>query len=230
MDRSLLIVAVTLLGAGCTPVPTWHLGETAETLHARDVALSFSGGGGGNVDTPRCCGALGTKLRVGVGARQEISLAGNFGFSVNDPADLAVSAAVGYKVAPKSIIALLLDMGGSWTGNSRNTASRPALGSGFGFVLSSPHLGHAPVRLFVGGRFAWAVPIAGGLYGGFGPTENLVAPFGFTVEPGNVRLVFEGGFGGVFAQREQAPNDIRTDTGYYGYAAFTVTPIFRSRR
>jgi len=223
MKRARLLVVVVSLTA-CTPVPVWHLGETAETLHARDVALTFAGGGGGNAsETPRCCGALGTKLRVGVGARQ-------FGFSVNDPADLAVSAAVGYKVAPASIFALLLDMGGSWTGSSRGTASRPAIGSGFGFVLSSPHLGHAPVRLFLGGRFAWAVPISDGLYGGLGPTENLVAPFGFTVEPGNARLVFEGGVGGVFAQRENAPNDVRTDTGYYGYAALTISALFRSRR
>jgi hypothetical protein len=45
-----------------------------------------------------------------------------------------------------------------------------------------------------------------------------------------VRLVFEGGFGGVFAQREIGPNDVRTDSGYYGYAAMTVTAVFRSQR
>jgi hypothetical protein len=195
------------------------------------VAVSTAGGGGeGQNPNGKCCAAFGAKVRIGTGWRQEVGLSLDTGFATNGAVGLAGS--ISYKVAPRDFIAVLIDVGGanqwSQTSSTGSWSTYQAIGSTFNLILTTPTLGRSPVRIFGAARFAWALPLSLDPYNG-APTQTLGLPFGFTVEPTrSVRLVFEGGVSGAFAETRTGGN-INTSSGVFGWAAFTFTYIFRRR-
>src|SRR5258708_6596853 len=65
-----VLTIATLSTVGCTPPIPFFVAETADVLRRGDVSVTVAGGAGGTAAP--CCGGGGVRMRVGVGARQEV--------------------------------------------------------------------------------------------------------------------------------------------------------------
>lgn len=198
--RFLAAWPVVLLG-GCAPLgaaPPFHLMETAEVLQAGQVGITAAGGGG-YMGLDGSGGGGGLRVRVGVGARQEVgleaaALAVDTGKAdAKQPAWIGTSAAYGAKFSWKGApLGWLAAVGGFGVAHA---ATGSALGGDLALVVSTPRALRGWLRPYGGVRATVAVPIDHDLYEAGGVTLGLVPAGGLSFVPARwLRLFAEAGF------------------------------------
>lgn len=172
------LAGVTLCAAACAPLsapPPLHFHETAGVLRRGQVALTASAGGG-VVPLDGVAVGGGGRIRVGLGARQELGLEGTALYVDTGSTDkdspnyfIGKSAAYGAKLSYKADLipehlALLLGAGGS------RSATGYAAGGDLGLIASFPRPLARVLRPYLGARASFALPVDRPLSDYGGPT------------------------------------------------------------
>ena len=185
--------------SGCSPLsatPPFHFHETAQVLSPGQVSISL-GGGGGFLLFDGTAGGGGARMRVGVGARQEIGIEGTALYVDTDSPDMttrpwigrsgAYAAKLSWKGAPLlDWIAILAGAGFS------RTATGTALGGDLGLLFSWGPPARV-LRPYVGTRAGIGVPVGRPLDTAGGITVGVSTSAGLSIEARPwLRLFLEG--------------------------------------
>lgn len=215
--KSLLPIVALLVG--CTPLsatPPFHLTETTETVDRGGVVVTPAFGGGGMGLAGGVGG--GARVRVGVGAHQEVGAeatgfyVGNGTHHAGDPAWQGSSGAVGvklsYKIAPIDNLAIVVGAGPGYG------ATGWAMGGDVGLIAARAR---GIARPYIGAVGTFAIPVGraidrdGGMTGGF----SIPVGLGLVLSP-RLRLYFEAGFLAAWA------NNRPVQDNFGGYGAVGV--------
>ena len=162
----------------------------------------------------------GLRVRVGVGARQEVGVEGTAAFvdtgkaDASSPSWIGKSAAWGFKLsykgAPTDWLAFVAGAGGS------ETATGTALGGDLAAILAWPTALRGIVRPYGGVRGTFAIPVGRAIDAAGGVTAGLVVPVGLAFEPRPwLRLFVEAGFVDVWSERYDS-GTVMTPKGMFG--------------
>jgi len=224
-----------LLLLGCYPTLPPHLAEGTEVLRPGGVSLNFAGGGAGfaanvspsagTTSTTEVAGGLESRVRVGIGAKQEIgaSLFVGYGSSYGGAgAPFALGGKLSYKIAPLPWLAFVADAGAL----SEGSAFVAILGGDLA-VIVAPYTFANGSQWYVAARGSFAVPV---LSGARAVNESVELPIGLALHTSKrVRLFVEGGPVLGFAQEvtDAAPNFSQGVTSIGAYGVIGVTFILR---
>lgn len=231
MRTQLTLLACALLTSACYPTLPPQLAESTEVLAPKKVSLTFVGGGAGLADG--CCGkstssqavgGLETRIRVGIGNKQEIgaSFFGGIGTPVGGgDIPFAAGGKLSYKVAPVSWLAFVAN-GGVLDVSAASTA---VFGADLAAIVA-PYTAADGSQLYVAARGGFAIPVVQGAHD---INESIAFPIGVSLHTSDrVRLFFEGGPVMGFAQLQNdtgGPGTSSTMVGAYGVVA--VSYLFR---
>ncbi len=175
MSKQALAIAImtTLAMVGCMPVgrlPATYLAETAPVLKPGEIAVTAVAGAGG--DTGGDGHGEGARIRVGIGAHQEIGIEGSTlalhqqsdtGFFDDSPPTYidshAYAAKLSWKAALNDKVSLLAGAGAAYTTGGVDEAAYKglSLGADAGFVASAGEIyGITP---YAGGRLSLSVEL-----------------------------------------------------------------------
>jgi hypothetical protein len=195
----LAVEALTItLAAGCVPISApipLHLAETATPLQRGELRAT-AGGGGGVMGLDGGGGGGDVRLRIGVGARQEVGVEGELlrvdtGKPDNkSPRWIGKSFVYGLKVswkgAPTDWFAVIAGAG------AMSAATGESAGADLALVFSRPV---GIVRPYAGFRGTIAFPVARPLADAGGITGGLVVPGGLSFHfTSRADLFLEGGW------------------------------------
>jgi len=229
--RNLLLGPVALLfAAGCYPTLPPHIAEGTEVLKPGGVSLTVAGGGAGfdaNVSPSAGtqssavgAGGLEARVRVGVGAKQEVGVSAFLGVGSpsggSDP-PFAAGGKLSYKVAPVPWLAFVADVGAF----DHAAASIGVVGGDLAAIFA-PYTAENGSQLYFAAKGGFAVPF---LTGARDMNESFEIPIGFAFHTSErVRFFVEGGPVLGFAQlvTDAAPDTSQNATsfGAYGIVAF----------
>lgn len=220
-----------VLGSGCvplTPLLPFAVLETPAVLPRFKVSLAASGGAGMLRQEGWGSGAN-LRVRMGVGARQEVGVEGGVIYTNTGEArgsrppwygaNTAIGGRLTWKGAPLPFLALLAGAGAA------SAITGAALGGDLGVVLSTPRDLGGVFRPYLAARALFALPVGRPLEESGGPTLGLVLPAGASFNLGRfVRFALELGpigawsnVGADAAQFEQpAYRDMLPYRLYYG--------------
>ena len=166
-------------------------------------------------------------MRVGVGAKQEIGIAGALalgnGNAGSEPAGTA-AAILSYKVAPVSWLAIIADAGVQDIGISASVV-------GFGgdiAVIVAPYIARDGSQLYTGARGGFSIPILGG-QNAHAIDESLTVPVGYAIQLSKrTRFLLEAGFVLGFTQltHELTPPVTDSYASYGGYGLLGFHYVF----
>jgi hypothetical protein len=218
---SKLTLFAALLATGCYPTLPPHLAEGTEVNEAKQVGLTIAGGGAG-FDV-NCCGqgsatqamaGLEARVRVGVGARQEVgaSLFGGAGTTIgNGEPPIVVGGKASYKVAPSRWVALIASAGGLSAG-----VSAVAIFGGDLAVVVAPYTAPSGLQVYTGAKGSFSVPI---LQNAKATNEAFTFPIGLVIPVSDrTRLIGETGF--VLGLGQQSGGQTAMSPGGYGLFAY----------
>ena len=230
MRRVLVRMAVVgLATSGCVPTMPSQLAEGTEVLAPREVGLTLAGGGG--VVGP-CCGTSGKatgfggaegRLRVGVGAKQEIGVSAFGGVGGDNASSGAIGGKLAYKIAPAPWLAFIANAGSyDYITGGTGTTHTAVFGGDLAAIVA-PYTDSRGTQVYTGARGSFVIPVWSGSHGA---SEALTVPLGVMLKTGElVRVFLEGGFLAGFGQfRSESPppdnysGDV-TLVGGYGTAA-----------
>jgi hypothetical protein len=221
-----VILAASIPALGCFPTLPPHLAEGTEVLEPKKVGLAFVGGGGGFA--ANCCkqgaseegGGLEARVRVGVGARQEIGAAFFAGIGSvvggGDP-PFVVGGKGTYKIAPLRWLAVVADGGGMVF----RVAGVAVLGGDLAFI-AAPYIAPNGTQLYTGFKVGFSVPV---LNNAQATNESFTVPIGVSLHVSRrTRLIFESGFvmglSQVRSGAQPSPSQDAASPGGYGLFAF----------
>jgi hypothetical protein len=200
----LLALALCAALAGCAPMSPlvpFHLTETTDVLKPRKFSFNASAGLGTMVQEG--WGPGGTlRVRVGVGAKQEVGVEGGMVYAdTGEPKggappwigkSSAYGAKLSWKYAPLPWLAVVAGGGASVA------ATGSAAGGDLALVLSSDHPFRGWLRPYGAVRGSFALPIGRDLQDRGGPTAALILPGGLSFQVNKwVSLFLE--FGAILA-------------------------------
>ena len=228
----------SVLGAfalsGCYPTLPTPFAEGTEVLGAGKVGLTVVGAGGyAQTNQPGTQPTLGTggggleaRVRVGVGAKQEVGAsfiaAIGTGSAGSDP-PFNVGGLVTYKIAPVEWFALVADAGVL----SVNAASIVTW-SGDLAAIFAPYTAKDGSQVYTGARGGFAVPMLTN-QNAHAVSEAVTVPLGYALQLSEkTRLMFEAGFVLGFTQLTHEFTPAVTDnyTSYGGYGLFGFRYVF----
>jgi hypothetical protein len=235
LKRVGLLVIASVALAGCYPTLPPHLAEGTEVLRPGGVSLNFAGGGAGfaaNVSpspgtssTTLGVGGLESRVRVGIGGKQEIGAGVFLGVgsaTAGGVPPFALGGKLSYKVAPVPWLAIIADGGVLDEGS----ASVAIIGGDVAVVVA-PYTAPNGSQLYVGTRGSFAVPF---LQGARATNESIEIPIGVALHTSKrVRFFVEGGPVIGLAQQvdDVAPNVSQDVTSVGAYGIVGVTLILR---
>ena len=226
IPRFVAPAVVAFVTSACYPTLPPQFAEGTDVLAPRKVGLTFVGvAAGGVTNLPQSTlrttgGGLETRVRVGIGGKQEIGASLDLGIGTGsgggDPPFL-VGGKVSYKFAPLSWLAFVADAGVL----DANAASIALFGGDLAAIVA---LYTAPdaSQLYTGARGAFAIPV---LQNAHAVSESVTVPIGYAMHTSDrVRLFIEAGVIAGFTQQviDTAPsvtNNIHS-TGGYGLVGF----------
>jgi hypothetical protein len=211
-------LTITLAG-GCAPLAAplpFHLAETATPLSRGELRATVAGGGG-NAIFDGSAGGGDARVRIGVGARQEIGVEGELLRAdtgkpdAKSPRWIGKSFAYGLKLswkgAPTDWFALIVGAG------AMSAATGESAGADLAVVFSRPR---GLIRPYAGLRGTLAIPVARPLDDAGGITGGVVLPAGISFHYANSCDVFlEGGYAQLWSDGGQ-----HSHGGGYGALAF----------
>jgi hypothetical protein len=167
----LLLAGVAALCGACTPLavtPPFHLTETAEILRPGQVAVTAAGGGafGGFLDG---AGGGAARVRVGVGARQEVGIEGGAAYAAEGTVDVAsesrqqsqtfLSGKLSWKAGLTDWLAVVAGVGAGHEWRAPHDNSLTTVGGDAGAVASPPRPLGGRWLPYGGLRLSVAVPV-----------------------------------------------------------------------
>ncbi len=229
--------AAFALGAlcGCYPTLPPAFGEGTDVLAPGKVGLTVMGAGGYAATSPPAAtppqptittggGGLEARLRVGVGAKSEIGLAGyaGIGSAASGDPPFSVGAMIGYKIAPVEWLALVANAGII----DFNAASVVAFGGDLAAIVA-PYTARDGSQLYTGARGSFSIPMLLNS-GTHAVDEAVTVPVGYALQVGQrTKLFFEGGFVLGFTQlTNESSNTTRGFTSYGGYGLVGFRQVF----
>jgi len=228
--RTCLVVFSVALVA-CYPTLPPHLAEGTEVLRPGGASVTLVGGGAG-FDANCCAGASSptsastvggggfeTRVRVGIGAKQEVGGAVFLGLGTasggGDP-PFAAGGELSYKIAPLPWFAVVVD-GGALD----HAVASVAVAGGDLALIFAPFIAENGSQVYAALKGSFAVPF---LNGARDVNEALEVPIGVSLHLSKrVRFIAEGGPVLGFAQlvTDEAPASQNvTSVGGYGVLAF----------
>jgi hypothetical protein len=209
----------------CAPsLPPFVVAETAEVLPAKGVALSAGGGAAVLTTDLRtaggCCAGADTRVRVGVGSRQELSLTDAWSTTGGV---WTLSSRLAYKRELASWAAI--EAGASFVVHHFTSQAVGAVGGDLGAVLSAPAKGRfRRVRPYGALRASAVVPAARDPFSGPGLVGALSAPLGLAIRTSSAtRLFAEGGLVATYTWYRARDVLSYPLGGAHGALAFEVT-------
>jgi hypothetical protein len=213
------------LAGGCAPLSApvpFHLAETATPLERGAMRATLAGGGGSAI-FDGSAGGGDARLRIGVGARQEVGIEGELlrvdtgKPDMHSPRWIGTSLAYGLKLswkgAPTDWVAFIAGAG------AMSAATGESVGGDLALVFSRPR---GIVRPYAGLRGTVAFPVARPLDDAGGITGGVIVPGGVAVHyADSCDLFLEGGYVQLWSDGGQ-----RSHGGGYGLLAlaFSVMP------
>ena len=214
-------LGLALAFGGCIPAVPFVVGETAETLKAREVSAAVYGGGGAFTGTSgsgsECCGGVMARLRVGVGRAQEVGAEGGVYLS-GHPGNGSVwgTGKLVWKLQWREHIAIVGGIGTTFNGTV-------ALGGDAGVIVSTSPW-RDQVRLYAALRGTMMVATSGELSDGGGVLTGGLA-WDLTRR---WRLAAEVGAIGTGAYEPHPINFSPAHAGWFGgYGAALVSYAWR---
>ena len=220
--------------SACYPTLHTPFAEGTEVLAPGKVGLTVVGGGGyAQTNQPGTQPTLGTgfggleaRVRVGVGAKQELGAsflaAVGTAQSGGDP-PFDVGGAITYKIAPVQWFALVADAGVL----SVNAASIVTWSGDLAAILA-PYTAKDGSQLYTGARGGFAIPMLTN-QNAHAVSEAVTVPLGYSLQLSKkTRLIFEAGFVLGFTQLTHELTPVVTDnyTSYGGYGVFGFHYVF----
>jgi len=215
--RAALLALACSVG-GCIPAVPFVVGETAETLKAREVSAAVYGGGGaftgsGSSGTG-CCGGVMGRLRVGVGKSQEVGVEGG---AYLQKGSAWGSAKLAWKLQLNEHYAIVGGIGTTFLG------STVGLGGEAGVIASTSRFADV-ISLYAGLRGTVMFQTTGQLDGGGGVLSG-----GVLYEPTyRLRVALEIGAVGGGMHDYDPMNFAPSNAGWFGgYGAALVSYAWR---
>lgn len=218
-----LALSLGLAAGGCAPtLPPFVTAETADVLPSKAVGVSLAGGGAVLTTDARtvglCCSGGEARVRVGVGARQEVSVGAAFA-STDDVA--AYASRIGWKLAARPWLAVVGGTGG--VVHVHTLGKVLAVSADVGLLASTPRGWFSHGQLYGGLRTGVSVPALVDPLSGPGLVAHVAAPLGFALRLGGARVYIEGGAVGTRTwYRAGDVADAYPLVGVYGALAFGV--------
>ncbi|HVY46305.1 MAG TPA: hypothetical protein VHB21_10525 [Minicystis sp.] len=175
--------------------------------------------------TAVAAGGLETRVRVGVGAKQEVGgsvFLGMASSAGHGDMPFAIGGKASYKIAPAPWLAFVAD-GGALVESQASVA----IASGDLAAIVAPYVARDGTQLYTGLRGTFAVPV---LNGARDVNESLVLPIGVALRSSaRTRFFIEGGPLLGFAQlvTDAAPNTSQNVTTLGGYGVAAVGFVLR---
>ena len=220
--------------SGCYPTLHTPFAEGTEVLEAGKVGLTVVGGGGyAQTNQPGTQPTLGTgfggleaRVRVGVGAKQELGASflaavGSAQSGGDPPFD--VGGAITYKIAPVQWFALVAD-----AGVLDVNAASIVTWSGDVAAIFAPYTAKDGSQLYTGARGGFAISMLTN-QNAHAVSEAVTVPVGYALQLSErSRLMFEGGFVLGFTQLTHELTPAVTDnyTSYGGYGVVGFRYVF----
>ena len=212
------VLVLALACGGCIPAVPVVVGETAETLEAREVSAAVYGGGGAFTGSTssgsECCGGAMARLRVGVGHAQEVGVEGGAYF---DGGGAWGTAKLAWKLQAREHWAIVAGIGTSFISNTIG------VGGDAGVIVSTSPF-RDRLRLYAGVRATMMIDTGGEVSDGGGILSGGMA---YDLTRG-LRVALElGATGSGFHDRH--PNEfVPANAGWFGgYGAAVVSYAWR---
>jgi hypothetical protein len=194
------------------------VGETAETLKAREVSAAVYGGGGAFTGTGTsgagCCGGVMGRLRVGVGRSQEVGVEGG---AYLDNGGAWGTAKLAWKLQLNEHYAIIGGVGASFLSGA------VGLGGDAG-VIASTSPWRESISLYAGLRATMMIDTGGAISDGGGVLSGGML---FAL-PRQLRVALELGVIGAGAHNRQPGNFAPSNAGWFGgYGAALLSYAWR---
>jgi len=215
--------ALALALGGCIPAVPFVVGETAETLKAREVSAAVYGGGGAFTGSTGssgggCCGGVMGRVRVGVGRSQEVGAEGGVYLS-GGPGNGSVwgTAKLAWKLQLNEHYAVVGGVGTTFIGGT------VGLGGDAG-VIASTSPWRESISLYAGLRATMMIDTGGAISDGGGVLSGGIS----YALPRHLRVAVELGAIGGGAHNRQTGSVIPENSGWFGgYGAALVSYAWR---
>lgn len=210
--------ALALALCGCIPAVPFVVGETAETLKAREVSAAVYGGGGAFTGTgtsgPGCCAGVMGRLRVGVGRSQDVGVEGG---AYLDKSGAWGTAKLAWKLQLDEHYAIVGGVGASFVGGV------VGLGGDAGIIASTSPW-REPISLYAGLRATMMIQTNATLSDGGGVLSGGIL---FALRR-QLRVALELGAIGGGAHNRQPGDFAPSNAGWFGgYGAALLSYAWR---